>query len=155
MEMNHVQSFTMTTYDKASSQQMTATVLHLIILQSFIITVGRRMRMIGQDDRVLLIPDNSSGRRETKVDDHFNGNNKLRNVSIDSVNNVLEEHKNTNLASRNINVNTANNRSTDKHRNGAAKSRSIGGKNLGNGTSNSIGFMVAEEEEMRAASCTT
>ena len=74
---------------------------------------------------------------------------------MDSVNKVLEEHKKTNLASRNIRVNTANNRSTDRHRNGAAKSRSMGGKNRGNGTSNSMGFMVAEEEDMSAASCTT
>ena len=98
-------------------------------------------------------PDNASGRRETKQDDHLSGNSRLRRVSMDSVRSVLDEHRKTSLASLSMSAKTARRRSTDRQRSGAAKSRSMGGKNRGRGTSNSIGFMVAEEEEMRAASC--
>ena len=58
------------------------------------------------------------------MSDHVRGNSKAFNVSIVSVSNVCELHVKTNLASRNINVNTTSSFSTDKHLNGAAKSKS-------------------------------
>ena len=75
-------------------------------------------------------PDKASGRRDTKQEDHFKGNRRLRRVSIVSVSRVLEQQRNTILLSRSISAKTASKRSTERHLKGAAKSKSIGGKNL-------------------------
>jgi hypothetical protein len=75
-------------------------------------------------------PDKASGRRDTKQEDHFKGKRRLRKVSIVSVSRVFEQQRKTILLSLSISAKTASKRSTDKHLKGAAKSKSIGGKNL-------------------------